>query len=135
MEKYFTGSGILTAAITVLAFAWAFNIVCTAITNWQKAKERNSEPIKELRGKFEELKAEIQGMDTRFNEMCRTVNGRIDAVERSVDTHSSELSDLHTGQTELCRGVQALLEHALHNGNEKAMSEASQSIGEWLRTR
>ena len=135
MEKYLTGSGILTAAVTVLALAWAFNIICAAIANWHKAREKTGKPIEELRGEVDEVKTEMQGMNSRFNEMCRAVNGRVDAVEHSIADHTNKLSDLHTGQTELCRGVQALLEHALHNGNEQGMSEASQSIGEWLRTR
>lgn len=135
MEKYLTGSGILTAAIVILALAWAFNIICSAVMNWQKAKEKNGKPIEDLRAEVDGLKTEVQSMDSRFNEMCRAVNGRVDAVEHSVEEHTGKLSDLHTGQTELCRGVQALLEHALHNGNEQGMSEASQSIGEWLRTR
>ena len=135
MEKYLTGSGILTAAIVILSLAWAFNIICSAVANFRKAKEKSGEPVRELQNEVNGLKTEVQGMDSRFNEMCRAVNGRIDAVEHNVEEHTGKLSDLHTGQTELCRGVQALLEHALHNGNEAEMARASQSIGEWLRTR
>lgn len=135
MEKYLTGNGILTAAVVVLALAWAFNIISSAVTNLRRAQERNEEPIRNLQNQINVLLEQVRDMESRFGDMCREVNGRVDAVERGVDTHSTELEDLHTGQTELCRGVQALLEHALHNGNETEMAAASQSIGKWLRTR
>ena len=135
MEKYLTGSGILTAAIVILALAWAFNIICSAVANFRKAREKSGEPLRELQGEVNDLRETVRQMESRFDNMCRDVNNRVDTVERGVSTHATELEDLHTGQTELCRGVQALLEHALHNGNEAEMAQASQSIGEWLRTR
>ena len=135
MEKYLTGSGLLTAAIVILALAWAWNLIYTAMSNARKMRERSDEPINQLREKVNDLHEEIRDLETRVNDMCRDVNNRVDAIQRGMETHTTEIADLHAGQTELCRGVQALLEHALHNGNEAAMSAASQSIGEWLRTR
>ena len=124
MEKYLTGGGLLNAAIVVLALAWAYNLIYTAISNARAAKKEAAAPIAALRNDLTALRNEI-GCDRE----------RITALERDLEHHADELRDLHQGQTEMCRGVQALLEHALHNGNTSEMEAASQSIGKWLRTR
>lgn len=124
MEKYLTGDGLITAAVVILALAWAWNLIYTALTNARKERERADAPINVLRADLNVLKNEINAD-----------RGRIEALERVGDAHAHELDDLHAGQTELCRGVQALLEHALHNGNTDEMQAASASIGKWLRNR
>lgn len=124
MEKYLTGDGVLKAAIVVLALCWAWNLIYTAITNARKERERSEEPIRAIRGDIQALRNDLMAD-----------RERITALERDLEMHSDELKDLHQGQTELCRGVQALLEHALHNGNGEEMQAASASIGKWLRNR
>lgn len=124
MEKYLTGDGLLKAALVILALSWAWNTVYTALTNARKEKERADAPINIIRADINKLENEISAD-----------RERIGALERVGDTHARELEDLHAGQTELCRGVQALLEHALHNGNADEMQAASASIGKWLRNR
>jgi len=124
MEKYLTGDGLLKAAVVVLALAWAWNLIYTALTNARKERERAEAPFKAIRDDITHLREDIAAD-----------RERIGALERGVDSHAVELKDLHTGQTELCRGVQALLEHALHNGNNDEMQAASASIGKWLRNR
>ena len=39
---------------------------------------------------------------------------------------------MRNGQRELCFGVQALLNHELHNGNADEMARASENINKWL---
>lgn len=124
MEKYLTGDGLLKAALVFLALAWSWNLIYTALANARKEKERADAPLNIVRADINKLQNEIN-----------TDRGRIEALERVGDAHERELKDLHTGQTELCRGVQALLEHALHNGNNDEMQAASASIGKWLRNR
>lgn len=124
MEKYLTGDGVLKAAIVLLALCWAGNLIYTAITNARKERERSEEPIRAIRGDIQALRNDLMAD-----------RERITALERDLEMHSDELKDLHQGQTELCRGVQALLEHALHNGNGEEMQAASTSIGKWLRNR
>lgn len=124
MEKYLTGDGLLKAAIIILALCWAWNLIYTAVTNARKEKERAEEPIRAIRGDISALRNDLAAD-----------RDRIAALERDLATHSDELQDLHQGQTELCRGVQALLDHALHNGNGEEMQAASTSIGKWLRNR
>ena len=114
----------MTAAIVFLALAWAFNLIYTAAANARAAKKRHDEPLEAIRGDIRALRNDLsQDRD------------RIAALERDMQGHATELHDLHQGQTELCRGVQALLDHALHDGNGEEMQAASQSIGKWLRNR
>lgn len=124
MEQYLTGDGLLRAALVILALAWAFHHVYTAIADAHKIKEKAEEPLNIIRAEIRSLQKDISAD-----------RERIAALERVGDAHAHELEDLHTGQTELCRGVQALLEHALHNGNNDEMQAASASIGKWLRNR
>lgn len=135
MQQYITGDGLIRAALVILALAWAWNLIYTALSNARKEKERADAPLKDLENKLKDVEGSVRDMDQRFGEMCRDVNRRIDDLERGYNAHSEELRDVHQGQTELCRGVQALLEHALYNGNTGEMEAASQSIGKWLRTR
>lgn len=117
MEKYFTGENLLIFAIVSLALCWGFNLVYTALGNARKEQERQKEPFKRIDGVISEI------------------HDRLDNVERRLNSHDSDISDLHAGQSAMCRGVQALLDHELHNGNEDEMKAASDGIGKWLRTR
>lgn len=124
MQSYLTGDGLLKAALVILAICWAWNMVYTAITNARKERERQDQPLNEIRDDIRKL-----------NDGIHNDRERITALEHDIEHHGDELLDLHHGQTEICRGVQALLEHALHNGNTDEMEAASQAIGKWLRTR
>lgn len=124
MQNYLTGDGLLKAALVILSICWAWNMVYTAITNARKERERQDAPLNEIREDIRKL-----------NDGIHNDRERITALEHDIEHHGDELRDLHHGQTEICRGVQALLEHALHNGNTDEMEAASQAIGKWLRTR
>lgn len=124
MEKYLTGDGLLKAAIVILALAWAYNLIYGAVTNARAEKKRRDEPLEAIRGDIRALRNDLA-----------SDRERITALERDMESHTGELQDVKRGQTELCRGVQALLDHALHNGNGEEMQAASASIGKWLRTR
>lgn len=60
---------------------------------------------------------------------------KLDNDKRRLDEHEKAIEDLQEGQKYLCLGVQALLEHELHNGNSDEMQEASHNIREWLAGR
>ena len=124
MEKYLTGDGLLMAALVFLALCSAWNTIYTARSNARKEQERADAPLNIVRADIIKLRDDIAAD-----------RERIAALERGVDAHAEELHDLHAGQTELCRGVQALLEHAIHNGNTDELQAASTSIGKWLRNR
>jgi len=125
VEKYISGDGLLAAAFVVLALAWAYNMISTARSNLRAEKLQRDAPIAALRGDISTLRNDLAAD-----------RERIGALERDLELHSGELRDLHQGQTELCRGVQALLEFNLgKNGTEEEMRSASESIGKWLRNR
>lgn len=61
-------------------------------------------------------------------------NGKkLDKDKKRLDEHERAIDGLRCGQVHLCEGVQALLDHALHNGNSAQMQTASDKLDEWLR--
>ena len=124
MEKYLTGDGLMRAALIFLALCYAYNLISGARTNARAEKAQRDAPLAAIRGDIATLRNDLAAD-----------RERIGALERDLEMHSDELRDLHQGQTELCRGVQALLEHAIHNGNTDKMEAASESIDKWLRNR
>lgn len=52
-----------------------------------------------------------------------------------LDAHEKEIAELREGQKVLCGGLQALLEHELHNGNADQMQKASDNLSGWLINR
>lgn len=60
---------------------------------------------------------------------------KLERDNRRLDEHTESIKDLREGQRYLCLGVQALLEHELHNGNSDEMRDASQNIKAWLAER
>jgi hypothetical protein len=57
---------------------------------------------------------------------------RLLKCENRLEKDSLQLQDMKNGQKEICYGVQALLNHALHNGNSDEMKAASDNINKWL---
>lgn len=135
VEKVLNGGWLMITLLVLLALANVWNVAYTALTNARKEKERSEEPLRDLENKLRDTQSSIKDLESRFGEMCREVNRRVDELERGVGAHAEELRDLHTGQIELCRGVQALLEHAIHDGNTDELQASSTSIGKWLRNR
>lgn len=120
MDKI-TTEQLLGAVVVVLALLSAYNIFATSRANARKEQERKDAPVKQLREDVDKLTDDLD-----------TERRRIDELQREIDHHDDDLRDLHAGQSALCMGVQALIEHELHNGNEDDMKEASASIGKWL---
>lgn len=52
-----------------------------------------------------------------------------------LDRHEHEIGDLRGGQRVLMQGVQALLEHELHNGNGEQMQSAANDLQKYLVNR
>lgn len=117
MSNFLTSSNLLAGAIGILVLCWAFNMIFTSVVN------------------FRRVKVDTQAPFIRIDASLNDIRQELDLLKRRVDIHDDEVKDLHTGQSAMCRGVQALLEHALHNGNEEEMKAAADGIGKWLRTR
>lgn len=80
--------------------------------------------LRKLRKPQEDVAARLNGIDAKLA-----------TDKRRLDAHDEQLGDLHKGQMVVCAGVQALLEHELHNGNSDEMQRASADISNWLRQR
>ena len=117
MAEYLTMGGFMEAALVILAICWAWNLVYTGITNARKERKHAEEPILRVKDEVSQLK------------------GRLEEVERRITSHEQTMVDLKNGQNVLCHGIQALLEHEMHNGNGDEMIAASTAISEWLRAR
>ena len=128
MEKYLTGENVLMFCLVALMICWGFNLIYAAIQNARKEKEHAREPFNRIDTTFKDIRSRMDAHE-------REINSRMTEVERRMVEHETDLKDIHTGQSAMLRGVQALLDHELHNGNEEEMKAASDSIGKWLRTR
>ena len=54
------------------------------------------------------------------------------SVEERLKADKARLDSLDNGQKAVCRGVLALLNHDLHNGNNEEMERAQKTITEYL---
>lgn len=56
----------------------------------------------------------------------------LQAQKAIADAQAEEIRILGAGLIVTCKGVKALLEHELHNGNTGEMLSASKAIDDWL---
>lgn len=105
-----TFDSLTTTVIVILALCGAINVIGSTI-----------KLIRDHRKPKEDAMDEI-------NERLANDNVRI-------KEHGKAINDLQGGQKCLCEGVQALLNHALHNGNSDEMQAACGNINTWLRNR
>lgn len=56
----------------------------------------------------------------------------LQAQKAIADAQAEEIRILGAGLIVTCKGVKALLEHELHNGNTGEMVSASKAIDDWL---
>lgn len=110
-----TIEGIAAAVAVVLS-------VCGLIVTVTKAVDA----VRSWRAPQAKRDAEQGEAIAKNREKLRNDMARLDEHERAIDA-------LCAGQMHLCAGVQALLEHALHNGNSDQMSQAASDISRWLR--
>lgn len=52
--------------------------------------------------------------------------------KRRLDSHDRDITDLKEGMKALCEGTNALLNHAIHNGNTDEMIGAQKRLNSWL---
>lgn len=60
------------------------------------------------------------------------IDDKLATDKARLDAHEKEIGELRSGQKVICSGVQALLDHALHDGNSQQMQDASNKLTEWL---
>lgn len=105
-----TFDSLTTTIIVILALCGAINVIGSTIKLIRDHKQPQEKTIKDI-------------TDRLANDNVR------------LKEHGKAINDLQGGQKCLCEGVQALLNHALHNGNSDEMQAACGNINSWLRNR
>jgi len=113
LEQY-NASDIYRAVLIILA-------VCAAITVAISAYEK----IKSLNKPKDER-------DARLMEILAKDKARLDNHETAIQRLEQKQQSMTEGLNAIGAGVQALLEHELHNGNAEQMEQASDNINKYL---
>lgn len=112
-----TADKIVLAFGVLLVLIGAYNTFAAARKNVRAEKERHGKPTNALAAEVNDI------------------NRKLGVDKLRLDGHDEKLADLKAGLMVTCAGVQALLEHELHNGNADEMTRASLNIDTWLRER
>lgn len=70
-----------------------------------------------------------------MEEKIRNHEVALAADKRRLDRLELDMKDTRDGQKYMVRGIQALLEHELHNGNANQMQSASDDLSKWLTSK
>lgn len=95
----------------------------------QRKQEKKPELAEEISSKV------LEKLEPRFAEIDRKLandKATIDSHTRQIEALASRTDGLENGQKVLCRGVLALLNHELHNGNNDEMEKAQAGMNEYL---
>lgn len=109
-----TFEGVVAAVGVVIAFCGLLVTITKtvdAVRSWRAPQEKRD---------AEQGEAIAKNKEKLRNDMAR------------LDEHDRAIDGLCAGQTHLCAGVRALLDHELHNGNADQMKAASEAINAWL---
>lgn len=104
-------------AVVAMLIISAYNAISTARRNAREEKRERDSPTKALEDRVADHDKKLA------NDKAR------------LDAHERRLDDIQRGLMANCAGTQALLDHALHDGNSNEMSDASKNIDKWLRER
>lgn len=112
-----TQENVVTFLIVLMALIWSAKQVMgfvESIKRWRRPQETKDEILASHR------------------EACakKFANDKLE-----LEKHGKRLDDLESGQCVMCKGLHALLEHALHNGNSDEMKKASASLFDYLNGR
>lgn len=110
-----TADKLLLAVGVLLTLLGAYNTFSNARKNIRDERKHNEAPTAAISSSIVEI------------------NRKLDTDKRRLDAHEERLAGLRDGLMVTCAGVQALLEHELHNGNADEMQTASKEIDIWLR--
>lgn len=94
-------------AVVAVVLLGIYNLIANAIKNHNSLKRERENPVVDLQKKYEQI------------------DGRV----RTLENKSNDLSE---GQKAIVTGVNALLEHELHNGNTEQMQAASDGLINYL---
>ena len=102
---------------------------------WRKHQSRKKVNTPESKLAEEISQMVITKMEPRFADIERKFSND----KQSIETHTRQIGEinkrvdsLETGQKAQCRGILALLNHELHNGNSDEMEEAKKGMDNYL---
>lgn len=72
---------------------------------------------------------------TAYQRHCQESAVRFERGERHIEENHKDILDLREGQRVTCIASLALLNHAIHNGNDKEMKDASAALNSYLINR
>ena len=107
----------LTTIVVALILIGAYNTVMTMVKNHREEENRRNRPTNDL------------------NERVNNHDTLLANDKRRIERMETELQDVRDGQKVMVTGIQALVEHALHNGNADQLKDASDGINGWLTNR
>lgn len=121
-----------TALIVLIAGAGLYVLYGKVRETYMRNKQMKS-PENRL---ADEISAKvIEKMEPRFAEIDRKLANdkeQIDAHTRQINTMEKRQNSSDKAEKALCRGVLALLNHEIHNGNTDEMEKAKSGIDDYL---
>lgn len=113
-----TWQDMIAGLICLVLLMQLYNLFCTTRKNAREAKKQKEQPTADIRGRID------------------TMERYLDNDKRRLEEHDKQIVDIRGGQKAICGGVQALLEHELHDDNNVGdMESASKEINDWLKNR
>lgn len=125
--------GMLWTALIVLIAGAGLYVLYGKVRETYVKNKKLKDPGNKL---ADEISAKvIEKMEPRFAEIDRKLANdkeQIDAHTRQINSIEKAQSMSDKAEKALCRGVLALLNHDLHNGNSDEMEKAQEGINEYL---
>jgi uncharacterized protein HemX len=125
--------GMLWIALIVLIAGASLYVLYGKVRETRSKLKTMNDPQGKL---AEEISTKVlESLEPRFAEIDRKLSNDkavIDSHTRQIDALSSRTDGSEDGIKALSRGVLALLNHALHNGNNDELEKAQQGINEYL---
>ena len=125
--------GMLWTALIVLIAGAGLYVLYGKVRETYMRNKQMKNPENRL---ADEISAKvIEKMEPRFAEIDRKLANdkeQIDAHTRQINTMEKRQNSSDKAEKALCRGVLALLNHELHNGNTDEMEKAKSGIDDYL---
>ena len=125
--------GMLWTALAVIVglgvlYVLYGNVRKTYYDGQERKKERQANGDTTIKGQLDKIQKDLG----EIGEFMRETNARFDRDNRRLNALDKRVDGLETGQKAQCRGVLALLNHELHNGNSDEMEKSKQIIEDYL---
>ena len=125
--------GMLWIALIVLIAGASLYVLYGKVRETRSKLKKMNDPEGKL---ADEISTKVlESLEPRFAEIDRKLSNDkaiIDSHTRQIDALSSRTDGSEDGIKALSRGVLALLNHALHNGNSDELEHAQQTLNDYL---